>query len=308
MSLMRVSFILVVVCVQMYWMLDAQAEEMPTVKELFSVSKGGHFKEPAPAETDRAEELFLRALRGDRSPGLAEAWKRLGFRMMNATQDGKNYLVLVEQEDLKIGRGFFVFSQAPGPSIGLFMPHRFSDEHTGPIGLSLTLEGSFPVSAWNTLPRRSKGLEKNLVWDLAKLQPTYFSALTKAFARAFPEGFHIQIHGFETTKRRTESGENSDGIISGGDSNPRREIFGLRECIEEKGLGRFRVYPSETRELGATKNVSGKILREMNNRGFVHIEMNLDLRERLKNDKDLRRSLLECLSRQLRSHTSHEAR
>jgi hypothetical protein len=73
----------------------------------------------------------------------------------------------------------------------------------------------------------------------------------------------------------------------------------LRDCLVKKGMGNLRVYPKEIRELGATTNVSAILLREMNNKGFVHIEMNENLRTVLKEDINSRRAFLECVGKAL---------
>ncbi|MBM3302255.1 MAG: hypothetical protein FJY85_20170 [Deltaproteobacteria bacterium] len=245
------------------------------------------------------EKLFIQVLKGDRSAPVAADWTKLGVRMIRSTHNGRDFTVLIEDETHKYGRGFFVFPQKPQQTIGLFAPHRFTDEMTGTIALSMALENSFTVIAWNTV-KRSGGGEPPDYWDLGKLRHTYFVALTRAFARAFPNGYHVQIHGYETEKRRTAAGDQSDAIVSSGANHPRGEILLLRDCLQGKGFGRILVYPTDVKELGATKNISGIVLREMGYRGFVHIEMNVELRKRLKDEGEARRIFAECLSRELR--------
>ena len=51
----------------------------------------------------------------------------------------------------------------------------------------------------------------------------------------------------------------------------------------------------EVRELGGTRNVQGRLLRERGHDGFVHVELGRPLRERLRNEQELRSSLAACL-------------
>lgn len=275
------------------------AQDRPFVRDLYVQSKGGEYREPTPQELSVVEQLFPQMLKGDRSAGLVDRWAKIGMRVIVADHDGRDYTVLMEDENHKYGRGFFVFPEASKQPIGLFVPHRFTDELTGVIGLSMAFEGSFSVIAWNTVKRRGGG-RPAMYWDMGKLRHTYFVALTKAFAQVFPDGYHVQIHGYVTGKRRTAAGNESDAIVSGGVVHPRPAIYRLRDCLQEKGFGKVSVYPTDVRELGATKNVSGIVLREMGNRGFVHIEMNVELRERLKDRPEARRGFTECLLRELR--------
>ena len=274
------------------------ADELP-VEDLYVQSKGGTLREPSQQEQDKVERLFLRVLKGDRSAPVVEEWARLDMRMIRTTHEGRDFTVLIEDENHKHGRGFFVFPEKPDKPIGLFVPHRFTDEMTGAIGLSLARENPFTVIAWNTVKRRGRG-EPPENWDLGKLRLSYFVALTRAFAEAIPQGYHVQIHGFVKTKRRTAAADQSDAIVSAGTNHPRAELLRLRDCLQGKGLGRVLVYPTDVRELGATKNISGIVLREMGNRGFVHIEMNVELRKRLKDEREARRAFADCLIRELR--------
>ena len=278
---------------------SSHAEDTLSLKQLYFQSTGGTFREPSSQELAVVETLFLQMLAGDRSGDLADRWAQLGMRMVRAVEHERHFTVVMEDESRKYGRGFFLFADKPDNSIGLFAPHRFTDELTGKIGLELALENAFPCVAWNTVKRRGGGKPPDY-WDFGKLRNTYLVALTKAFARAFPNGYHVQLHGYETRKRRTAAGDNSDVILSTGSDHPRTEIFRLRDCLRQNGFGRVLAYPVDVHELGATKNVSGIILREMRNRGFVHIEMNVELRERLKDQSDLRRAFTGCLVRELK--------
>ena len=277
---------------------SCRAEDTRSVKQLYFQSKGGALREPSSQELATVETLFMQVLTGDRSGALADRWAQLGMRMVRTAEQDRHFTVVMEDENRKYGRGFYLFADKPENSIGLFAPHRFTDELTGSICLAMALENAFRSVAWNTVKRQGGGSSPDY-WDFAKLRNTYLVALTKAFARAFPSGYHVQLHGYETAKRRTAAGDRSDVILSNGSDRPRGEILSLRDCLKENGFGRVLVYPTDVHELGATKNVSGIILREMGNQGFVHIEMNVELRKRLKDQSDVRRAFTGCLVREL---------
>ncbi|MEW6350997.1 MAG: hypothetical protein AB1646_18215 [Thermodesulfobacteriota bacterium] len=264
--------------------------------ELYKSSKGGVLHTVSPQELAKAEDLFLRALRGETGDGIAGDWKDLGYRMIDVDRKGRRFVVLIEEQTRQHGRGIYVFQPEAKGHIGLFMPHRFTDELTGPIGLSMMREHSFPVAAWNTVPRKGRGES----WDFGKLPDTYFVALTKAFAKAYPKGYHVQLHGFDREKRKSDAGAGSDVILSGGALSARKEILVLQACLKKEGFGRVKVYPTDIRELGGTRNISGITLRSMGHHGFVHMEVSLDLRRRLKDEAEYRAALARCLSDALR--------
>jgi len=55
------------------------------------------------------------------------------------------------------------------------------------------------------------------------------------------------------------------------------------------------VYPEHVTELGATTNSQGKVLRDVRHAGFLHLEMALELRQRLKSSARDRKAFWRCL-------------
>jgi hypothetical protein len=175
------------------------------------------------------------------------------------------------------------------------VPHGMKDYKTGRIGLRLFQEGGFSAGAWNTAPRYRKGGGARTDWDLAHLEDTFFTAFTRAFARARPAGRLIQVHGFAAEKRDTEAGASADLIVSPGGHALPPGFLALARCLEGSLALAVRVYPLEVRELGGTTNVSGRILRSLGHDGFVHLELAYPVRKRLLRDAPLRRDLIRCL-------------
>ncbi len=264
----------------------------PDVTSLYEMSAGGNCEEPAVGEIEQAQALFTRLVMGETGSDLASAWSALGFNLVHAQHDGSSFIVLMEDAKRKRGRGFYAFREVTDKKRYLVMPHRFSDQGTGNIGLNFYLEGTFYAAAWNTARRHPKGEPSNVTCDLARLPRTYLTALTRAMAVAFPEAYQIQIHGFEGSKRRTQAGESADIIISAGDDKPRQEILDLGKRLSESHVGVVRIYPLDIKELGATSNICGQLLRNMGRRTFVHIELSYEIRQKLKTAQDLRKAFI----------------
>ncbi|MCX5861933.1 MAG: hypothetical protein NTW27_07410 [Deltaproteobacteria bacterium] len=269
--------------------------ERPEVTSLYHKSAGGDCAEPKDGELEKAQELFAQTLRGETGSGLASAWASLGFNLVRARHEDSTFLVLMEKKNEKRGRGFYLFRDIPERKRYLIIPHRFTDEGTGKIGLSMFLEGKFPAAAWNTARRYPKGDPTNMTCDMARLPRTYFTAFTQALAETFPDAFQIQIHGFLASKRRTQAGESADMVISGGDDKPGQELLELRKCLESSHLGTVRVYPVDIQELGATGNISGQLLRNLGRKTFIHFEISHELREKLKANRNMRTIFMKCL-------------
>ena len=81
------------------------------------------------------------------------------------------------------------------------------------------------------------------------------------------------------------------------DAELREELVGSADELEAIGLPRPRLlsYPHGIAELGGTTNEQGRLLRARGHGGFLHLEIGLALRLRLKAEPELRRQLLRCL-------------
>ena len=278
---------------------------VPEVSKLFYQSKerGGYIP-PGPEELDIVEDLFVRMLGGERGDQLEGDWQRLGYRLQEATLHKKVVLALHEDERKRNGRGFYLFPLKPTGSSLLMMPHRFFDMHTGPIGLKLFAAGSFSAAAWNTVHRHKKSKKENGFhrgndslpnWDLADLESSYFTALTRAFNRSFPNGHLAQVHGFSKEKRTSWAGRDSDLILSNGTKHPPEDLIAFADCLKLKMGVMVRVYPHEVRDLGAMENVSARITDDFGNPGFIQMEMSLPLRQDLLKSMELNTVIIDCM-------------
>ncbi|MBT8329991.1 MAG: hypothetical protein KJN87_09820 [Desulfofustis sp.] len=283
----------------------ASSNSMPDVFELYQQSKKrGSYLSPDPEELDIVESLFARMLEGERGEQLAAQWRKLGYRLQRARLNNLVVLALSEDEKKKKGRGFYLFPLEQTGSSLLMIPHRFFDMHTGPIGLKLYAAGSFAGAAWNTVHRHKKSTTGNGFrqdndnlpnWDLADLEGSYFTALTRAFNRTFPQGHLIQVHGFSREKRNSWEGRDSDVILANGTMTPPQDLIEFADCLKLKMGVMVRVYPHEIRDLGAMENVSARITDNFGNRGFIQMEMSLGLRLDILKSKELNKVITGCM-------------
>ncbi len=263
------------------------------ISELYDQARAKcRYKTPGQNVLDEAEALFSDIFSGSRSA--SEKAARLHFVMKTVTEHQKEYIVLYEHPDYRSGRGFYLFPAVPGGGSVLELPHGYRDLYTGDIGVKMALEGRFAGVAWNTVPRYYTIDGKRLEADLSDLKDTFLAAFTRAFIRRRPDGHVIQLHGFSQKKRRSESGESADIILSNGSSTPTPLVARMDDCLESKYKHTIAYYPIEVKELGATQTSIGIIMREMKSDRFLHIEMSRPFRIKLRDDRNYRRNMIDC--------------
>ena len=264
--------------------LPAGAQKSVDARILYRQSaQGERFELMSRDDAERMEPLFEALFRGESGADIRHAWKEQGFDLVDARYKDVACLALLESEDHKTGRGFYLFSRKrTGPV--LMMPHRFHDRDTGAIGCAMFATGLCSAAAWNTVHRY--GPEKTHTdgsSDMARNGFSPFAAFTRAFARVHREQLLVQIHGFSTAKRKTPAGREAGIILSAGGELPAwiaPLATNIAHCLDVAA----RIYPLEIKELGGTTNVSGRILRAAGHSGFVHLEMSRKLRTLLAGD------------------------
>ncbi len=269
-----------------------------SLRERYFASAQGKFAPQSEEVLQIASGLFFQLLTGDRPAVDSAEWKACGMRAYTLTNKQRELVVVEELEGNHTGRGFYVFSVDSKSRVGLMMPHRYFDKDSGKIGFEIFSRGDFRFAAWNTThryggPGRSKA-QRDHSGDLAHAPRSFFTALTRAYARALPKGLLIQLHGFtDKIKRRGDNGV--DAIMSaGGPATP--VVRNILNCFKAAFGRSILLYPDETPLLGAATNISGKILRHMNHQGFVHIELGAGLRKRLLEDAEAQDSMVRCLT------------
>ncbi|MEF8942040.1 MAG: hypothetical protein V5B78_04525 [Desulfohalobiaceae bacterium] len=272
------------------------AEQANSIVELYEKARGGEaFYQPTGSELARARRLFGRMLSGDSLTKGREnsGWGSLGFRAVRVKQQGREYMVVME-DGTKKGRGFYLFADVPDSRSALMVPHGITDLKTGKIGMELLRKGDFVGGAFNTVPRYSKSGDQSQKQDMAHTKGTYFIAYTKAFADVFPRGRLLQLHGFATEKRETQAGRAADVIVSPGSAILPPDMYELTQCLRRTPF-HIALYPVEVEELGGTTNISGNVLQSMGHSGFVHFEMSYLLRKRMADSPQLLETFANCL-------------
>ncbi|WP_435419140.1 hypothetical protein WAB17_06180 [Parerythrobacter aurantius] len=204
--------------------------------------------------------------------------------------------VYAEPADDCRGRGIYLFRQPPATALAITAPHRGSDRHTGTIAARLFLETGAAAAGWNSAPRYPTETCPHAL-DLAREPGHAFTAFATAFARRFPEGRIIQLHGFDRARRDTKAMRDAAVILSDGTMTPGSVLLDLADCLSVTlDPLPVLVFPHEAGELGALRNAQGEALRGMGFDGFAHIEMSLELRGRLAGDSRLRQRFAQCLA------------
>lgn len=276
--------------------LNASAPHAETAIERFlTESKGGSYNQPSAEELRKAEDLFGYLFKGRLTDDVQRGWDKLNFKVVRIKEGGEELILLEEKEGKKSGRGFYLFRLSNYRKLAIQSPHSVDDLYTGEITLELALEGKTASAAWNTVPRNSNDDDKGGRSDLAHLKDSYFTAYARAFARAYPTGSLIQLHGFVKEERKSKTGFEPDIIVSSGSRIPGRRAEEIERCLEHDISGVSSLYPVEINELGGGTNATGIALRKMGHEGFIHIELSKQMRMLLKDDNKVRGSFQRCI-------------
>jgi hypothetical protein len=250
------------------------------------------------ADAALSEALFERLLRGEQGADIAEGLARIGFTLASVTLGGEAATVIREAAGQRTGKGLYVLRQGAGRPTPVLLqaPHRFTDLDTGRIVARLLEEGGFLAAAWNTVPRWYEDGGVRIDADLAHVEVSHFNAFTRAFAKVHGRSRVIQIHGFERARRRSGAGAQAGVIVSSGTGRPGSASAEVARCLEGALTPeRVLLYPVDVKELGGTTNANAAALRELKFDGFVHIEVARELRIRLRDDEEARKTFARCL-------------
>lgn len=240
------------------------------------------------AELEASEDLFVRLLQGQDPALLGSLAHKGGWVLRSERGAGRSVVVVSELPSGRRGRGLYAFFDQGRHA--LQAPHVPSDKLTGEILLRFSEDSRPRALAWNSVPRS--------VADLAHLDGTDFIAFSRAFARVKPGEKIIQFHGFDSDRRKTSAAAVSAAIVSAGHSKPARELREAVRCMNAKVDSATRLYGVDVNELGGTTNNVFHALRVMGYEHFIHLEINLPLREQLLVDAKKRNALFSCLGGQ----------
>ena len=273
------------------------AEGLETLQAVRRRARADGFEVPNRRELTQALTLFRRAFGEARLRELKALAAPLKFGLRLVDLDGADVLLIYDQER---HRGWGVYAVREGPSHELLLqaPHSYADRYTGILLERFLLEGAARAAAWNTTHRHAgHRVATRTEADLAKQHNSMFQCFTRAFAESFRRGAVVQVHGFSRSKRKTRAASAVDIIISGGTSEAPAWSPSVQCSLAEVFQSRVGIYPVDVVELGGTKNAQGKLLRRLGFDNFLHLELSLTVRRRLKEEVDLRRALLGILVR-----------
>lgn len=253
---------------------------------------------PSTRSLQQAQEGFRQWLAGDDRVQAARGFRTtdsrdagfdaLGFEPMALSPP--DVVALAEKADRRYGRGLFAARLQGGAPLLIQAPHQYHDLRTGTLARQLFLESDAMAAAWNTV-HRYHGDDT----DLVHVPDSYLHALSRAFVEVHPEGRILQLHGFSRSKRKSRAGREAQAILSDGSRYPPRALARLTDCLSQRLDIRASLYPRDVHELGATTNTLAADLRRRDFDGFVHLELDVELRKRLVRDVDARSTLIQCV-------------
>lgn len=255
---------------------------------------------PTGANMDAMRALaasLTRAMR-EREPkkavdALREKAEALRFELLNRRSDKVSYWMLREAKERR-GRGIYLFLEQPGARKTIYqVPHARFDISTDRIGASLFSTGQAVALFANTMSRNTrppKEGEKIAISDVANYPKSFFQAATEGVAASIDGSRFVQIHGYGSRKDAKLAAFKV--ILSGGRKrwsgalDPM--VSGLTRIL---GEGRVARYGVDVKVMGATRNAQGIHIRTQTDDRFIHLELSRGLREQLRKDAELRRSL-----------------
>lgn len=187
----------------------------------------------------------------------------------------------------RAGHGFYLIRKDTKSNYLLSMPHRFSDEKTGIIGMRLFKENSFKGAFFATATRHTK--------DMAHNRVTPFNAFHIAYALFYKSSHIYQLHGFSNKKRKSQNGKKAQIILSNGTKRYSDDLLKLSKCLKGSVAPNVYIYGKDIYELGATTNSQIHSLHNIDFFGFTHIEMSYPTRTDLAENKSVRDNFAKCL-------------
>lgn len=274
----------------------ATAGELQPLQELITERRCDSYSPATAQQLQQAEADFVNLFEnpGAMTRDAVQAWTELGFTVTPVTAGGVSWLVLREAPGQCKGQGLYLIRQGVAAGLLLQVPHGYFDKHTDDIAAGL-LQAPIRAIAFNTVPRHYTRHGLQIDADIAHRTDNHFAALTRAFARVYPAGRLVQLHGFNPAKRKTAAGHSAAVIVSAGTAWPTPASTSVAACLQSLLNDPVRLYPRDVQELGATTNLQGRLLRGQAHNGFVHVELSRALREHLRSEDPLRTGFGACL-------------
>lgn len=251
-------------------------------------SKPNLFVAPTEAEMKAAKAAIAKLLKGDEKSDFG------AFGMEVTPLEGwPDTLLVREAGEKRQGRGAYVIRKGSTSSFVVQAPHTFYDEGTFPIACDLFHRTKARALFINTV-HRYKGapetVNKEHPADVAHAPMTLFQAGTEGVIEVLGKSTQvIQVHGFADRKLGARA------VVSVGEKKAGNPLVAkVAKAVEEVTGPKILKYPEDTKELGATTNVQGAVIRRAGGK-FLHIEMDDGLRRELVKDAAFRGKMLDAL-------------
>jgi len=274
-------------------------------QELWPVVRGVAYQ-PATVEEKRALAALIDALwRGaDERDGarLAPLARDAGMALEAWTVDGARVWVVREPSNARRGGGIYVVRVGTGAAPLLWQaPHVYFDRFTQ----SLAADAFFAARTGrglfsNSLHRyqQSADVKERRIdnpADVAHNPDHLFQVATQAVIAVGPATI-VQLHGFDGDSGDKGGGGDAedddasraggaDAIVSAGRKDGSTAAStAVAHAIADALHVVVARFPEDTRGLGGTSNVQGRLVDGVAGAGFVHVEMTLELRKALARD------------------------
>jgi hypothetical protein len=200
-------------------------------------------------------------------------------------QENTETLWLIHEEK-PMGIGLIAIRCGKAKPVILQAPHAIHDLWTGAIVRTLFVSTPFRMAMWNTVHRyrSTEGEQKKDTEhpaDVSHNRDTVFHQLGSMVLNLNDEWRVAQLHGFEQDVPW-------DMIISHGTKKYQPEHFAESLKDQPYSIGQ---YGKDAITLGGTQNILAQDLNPHSEGRFLHIEMSLSLREQLRTDESLQKTL-----------------
>ena len=187
------------------------------------------------------------------------------------------------------GGGAYVIRRASKSRLIVQAPHTFFDEGTLPLGCAFFHTSDARAFFINTVHRyKAAPPGEDQTADVAHLERSLFQSATLGALRSLGASTVIQLHGFGS--ERAMKAVVSSGEARAGVPHVDRVARAL-DAVLGGGVLRF---PADTKELGATTNVQGKVVRASGG-VFLHVELSDETRKLLIADGSKRAAVFSAL-------------
>lgn len=264
-------------------------------------------------ELERVLPLFYATLEegGAFSEEVRAGLARAGLRLSLLERGGEKLVLLHEHGPNWRGGGGYLFRRGgvklgarggePIAEVIVQAPHSFHDHLTGEIGLDVFEESVARGFFYNTIHRyRSRRGEKTRdevhPADMARSDGSVFQVMSEHYLTDIEGGAVLQLHGFKSRKLARQG---IDAVVSGGEESGATALSErVAQALGKRvGARRVALYPRDTDSFGALTNVLGGWCVQHAPGRFVHVEMDLALRERIAREPEVLVGVIEEAAR-----------